>query len=478
MKCYISHYSKNKERLLYLEEKIIPVLSRSNLFTEIIIVEGLDREHPEIKKLNKLYSLSAPKISNIKKHFLAWEMFKKSKDELCLVFEDDVMFERRLEISSEKEIIDELKNMLAQVIDEHNFITLGSGLHQHGDSDGLTKKTYGRSTDSYIISKKFLEYHDEESFEYDLPIGHYIDKILNENNDYLWWYEPTIFRQGSQNNIYKSSIFTQSEKIMMNINKLMMNINKLLKKTKSLFNKTSRQNKIENQTIFKSINFSETNDVTCYIIHYTKNAERLSYLENEVFPILIDSNLFKKITLINELDKQDSNIKNLSKKSLLTRAEISVTLKHFKAWEIFSQDNDEHCLVLEDDILFEERLIKAGKTEIIAELKTFFNSIDQEYNYMTLGAGLHQHGDNLGFNKKTNGRSPDSYVISKKFLEYHDEESYEYDLPIGHYIDKILNKNKDYLWWYEPTIFRQGTHNNFYKSNISRFYKLQKFFNV
>tara|TARA_E500000178_G_C17038427_1_gene764932 strand:- start:8045 stop:8752 length:708 start_codon:yes stop_codon:yes gene_type:complete len=235
MKCYISHYSKNKERLLYLEEKIIPVLSRSNLFTEIIIVEDLDREHTEIKKLNKLYSLSAPKISNIKKHFLAWEMFKKSKDELCFVFEDDVMFEKRLEILSEKKIIDELKNMLAKVTDEHNFITLGSGLHQHGDSDGLTKKTYGRSTDSYVISKKFLEYHDEESFEYDLPIGHYIDKILNENNDYLWWYEPTIFRQGSQNNIYKSSIFTQSEKIM-------MNINKILKKTILLFNKTSKLN--------------------------------------------------------------------------------------------------------------------------------------------------------------------------------------------------------------------------------------------
>ncbi len=233
MKCYISHYSKNTERLLFLKEKLIPVLTRSNLFTEIIIVEDLDREHPEIKKLNKLYTLSAPKISNLKKHFLAWEMFKKSKDDFCLVFEDDVMFEERLEISSEKEIIDELKNMIAQITDEHNFITLGSGLHQHGDSDGLTKKTNGRSTDSYIISKKFLEYHDEESFQYDLPIGHYIDKILNKNKDYLWWYEPTIFRQGSQNNIYKSSIFTKSEKI----------INTLLQKTSWFLNKISRHNK-------------------------------------------------------------------------------------------------------------------------------------------------------------------------------------------------------------------------------------------
>ncbi len=239
-----------------------------------------------------------------------------------------------------------------------------------------------------------------------------------------------------------------------------------------------RQNKIKNQTIFESINFSETNNVTCYIIHYTKNAERLSYLENEVFPVLIDSNLFKKITIINELDKQDSKIKNISKKSVCTRGEISCTQKHFKAWEMFSEDNDEHCLVLEDDILFEERLIKAGKTEIITELKKFFDSINRDYNFMTLGAGLHQHGDNLGFNKKTNGRSPDSYVISKKFLEYHDEDSFDYDIPIGFYIDKVLNENNDYLWWYEPTIFRQGTHNNIYKSNISRFYKIQNFFNL
>ena len=67
-------------------------------------------------------------------------MFKKSKDELCLVFEDDVMFEKDLRYQVRKKIIDELKSMLAQVTDKHNFITLGSGLHQHGDSDGLTKK--------------------------------------------------------------------------------------------------------------------------------------------------------------------------------------------------------------------------------------------------------------------------------------------------------------------------------------------------
>ena len=46
---------------MYLEEKLIPVLQRSNLFTEIIIIEDLDREHPGNKKTNKRYYLSAQK---------------------------------------------------------------------------------------------------------------------------------------------------------------------------------------------------------------------------------------------------------------------------------------------------------------------------------------------------------------------------------------------------------------------------------
>lgn len=238
------------------------------------------------------------------------------------------------------------------------------------------------------------------------------------------------------------------------------------------------QKREKNQTIFESINYTETNNVTCFIIHYTRNTERLSYLENEVFPILVESNLFKKIIIIKELDKQDIKIKKISKNSEMTKAEISCTKKHFKAWEMFAQSNDEHCLVLEDDILFEERLLKSGKVEIILELKTFFENIHKDYNFITLGAGLHKHGDNLGFNKKTYGRSPDSYVISKKFLEYHNESSFQHDMPIGFYIDKILNENNDYLWWYEPTIFRQGTHNNLYKSNISRYYRIKKLFNL
>lgn len=219
MKCYISHYSKNRDRLRYLEKHFLPILRESGLFTQIILIRDFDRESKQVKQLAKVNKLSPPKISNIKKHFKAWEMFSQDNDQYCLVLEDDVLFEERLIKAGKTETITELKNCFNSIDQNYNFITLGSGLHQHGDNLGFNKKTTGRSTDSYIISKKFLKYHDEQTFGYDLPIGHYIDKILNRNNDYLWWYEPTIFRQGSQNNIYKSSIFTLSEKIINIISK-------------------------------------------------------------------------------------------------------------------------------------------------------------------------------------------------------------------------------------------------------------------
>jgi GR25 family glycosyltransferase involved in LPS biosynthesis len=220
-----------------------------------------------------------------------------------------------------------------------------------------------------------------------------------------------------------------------------------------------------------------TNKLPCYIIHYTKNRERFDYLVNEIFPVLVASNLFSKLQIITDLDKQHEIVKQKTYNSSLSRAQNSCTSKHFLAWNLFSNSEYQNSLVLEDDILFEERLTESPE-EIIKELENMLSQLTEEHNFITLGAGLHQHADSNGLTKKTYGRSTDSYIISRKFLEYHDEKSFTFDVPIGHYIDRILNENNDFLWWFEPTIFRQGTHNNIYESNISKFYKLQKLFNV
>jgi len=233
-----------------------------------------------------------------------------------------------------------------------------------------------------------------------------------------------------------------------------------------------------NITLYKNIDKLQDRLIPCYIIHYTKNVDRLNFLKKQIFPTLIESSLFSEITLITEFDKQNKFIKSISKNSLLTRAEISCTKKHFSAWEQFYKTEKNYCLILEDDILFEER-IESSMEEQIKELSLLFSKIKKSYNYITIGAGLHKHGDKgKDFTPRKYGRSPDSYIISREFLNYHKENLFNNDLPIGFYIDKILSENGDFLWWYEPTIFRQGTHNNIYKSNISRFYRLKKFFNL
>ena len=77
MKCYISHYSKNRDRLRYLEKHFLPILRESGLFTQIILIRDFDRETKQVKQLAKVNKLSPPKISNIKKHFKAWKCFLK-----------------------------------------------------------------------------------------------------------------------------------------------------------------------------------------------------------------------------------------------------------------------------------------------------------------------------------------------------------------------------------------------------------------
>ena len=64
MKCYISHYSKNRDRLRYLEKHFLPLFRESGLFTQIILIRDFDRETKQVKQLAKVNKLLPPNNSN------------------------------------------------------------------------------------------------------------------------------------------------------------------------------------------------------------------------------------------------------------------------------------------------------------------------------------------------------------------------------------------------------------------------------
>ena len=109
-----------------------------------------------------------------------------------------------------------------------------------------------------------------------------------------------------------------------------------------------------------------------YIPHYTKLSERKPHLENELNKLGISNAKF--ITdfdgdcltgedmgkYVTELDYFNKAVKPSIRKlrmdwieqKPLKNSEISLTLKHFKAIELFLQSASDHALVLEDDVHF------------------------------------------------------------------------------------------------------------------------------
>ena len=189
----------------------------------------------------------------------------------------------------------------------------------------------------------------------------------------------------------------------------------------------------------------------CYIIHYTKLTSRLEYLEKNIFPILRSLSFIKNIVVITDFDKEHPFFKGKN------NGRLSCSKKHFESWEYFRKSTDNYCMVLEDDVIVEDHILNAKD-----EFEKMFNSLKPEYNIVTFGSGLHWRGPSTGFNPKTKGRCTEAYIITKKFLSFHTGEIYS--MPIGHYMNKIINNNKDFWYWYEPTIFKQGSQDNTYKS--------------
>jgi GR25 family glycosyltransferase involved in LPS biosynthesis len=200
--------------------------------------------------------------------------------------------------------------------------------------------------------------------------------------------------------------------------------------------------------------------MNCYIIHYTKNVERLENYKKDLFLKLRSLPFIKSIHIITDFDREHEFIKNI-KNSRLKTGELSCSKKHFEAWRLFKETTDEYCMVLEDDLLYEDR------ENFVNEMTKMYNEIKSNYNVITFGSGLERHADKKGFTPMTHGRCTDSYIISKKFLEYHENEIYT--LPIGHYMNNIMIKNDDLFYYYEPTIVKQGSQNNYYTTDIRNY---------
>jgi glycosyl transferase family 25 len=150
------------------------------------------------------------------KHIFVYKEISEKYNE-ALILEDDVILG--------DDFMNKLSIYMSQLPSDYDMLFVGEGLvNMHVPSDQLkpgvniyetsadpTCWGYGGSSkcsDSYIVSKKcattLINYVWKEKTS--LPVDHWINLAVKENNLKVFWAEPTIAQQGTQIGVFKTSI--------------------------------------------------------------------------------------------------------------------------------------------------------------------------------------------------------------------------------------------------------------------------------
>jgi GR25 family glycosyltransferase involved in LPS biosynthesis len=211
LKIFVVHYDKLIERKQFMIEQI----HRQNLNCEFISNHGKDILTTNDVKMFK--NISSAEISCALHHI---ECFKEiaEKYDYALILEDDVILC--------DDFAEKLKTYLTQLPPNWDMLFIGDGCNLHIPDFRLIKNQYiykkenfatswggngaTRCLDSYMITKRcchdILQRVYLPNYIIDMPADHWLNKVIQNYNFNIYWTEPTITRQGSELNIYKSSI--------------------------------------------------------------------------------------------------------------------------------------------------------------------------------------------------------------------------------------------------------------------------------
>ena len=217
LKIWVIHYTK----LINRKQHLKPILD--NLGFKYTFIEVYDKEDLNQIDLKK-FSLNMQKQLNVlslfKKHIYTFQEILNSEYKYNLIFEDDVILNKHFTIYLEK--------ALTQLPDNFDMLFIGDGCNIHIHPTFIEKDKYiykkdvkpnkigkkwggigsVKCTDSFLINKKtclkLLDYYNK-NIVYN-PIDHWLNTVNIDLNLNIYWMEPTIVSQGSQNGVYKSSL--------------------------------------------------------------------------------------------------------------------------------------------------------------------------------------------------------------------------------------------------------------------------------
>jgi len=152
----------------------------------------------------------------------------------------------------------------------------------------------------------------------------------------------------------------------------------------------------------------------------------------------------------------------------LSKSEKSIAHKHIKIWRDISDNNISTALVLEDDLMFDDKFV---------ELFNFNLTITpKDWDLIFIGSGCNlripseEKRDGIVAYRKHHPASKcmDSYLIKCSSAAIMSENIKSITLPIDFEINYCMKEADMKVYWWEPPVTKQGSQCGLYKSEIMK----------
>jgi glycosyl transferase family 25 len=217
MKIFVLHYTKLTQR----KQHIIEQFNKQGI-TDYEFIEKFDKDaitDDECPEFSREYVTNRrSELSLHLKHLYLYRLMISENYEEVLVFEDDVVLTDRF--------IKRLSIYMTQLPKDYDMLFIGDGCNLHIPSSQLIPNRYiyekclhetawggngaAKCTDSYIIhqrcAKKLCDYVATLRKKIDLPVDWWLNEAARDLVLKVYWAEPTIVTQGSQNGMFQRTI--------------------------------------------------------------------------------------------------------------------------------------------------------------------------------------------------------------------------------------------------------------------------------
>lgn len=219
MKIFVLHYSKLTHRKQYIIQQF-----KLHGITDYEFIEKFDKDEitdDECPEFSRDYVANRrTELSLHLKHIYAYRLMVRENYDQVLIFEDDVILSNGF--------MDKLGLYMKQLPTDYDMLFIGDGCKLHIPRNQLKPGQYiyekclhetvwggnggTRCADSYIVhqrcAKKICDYIAATSSTNKIgkPADWWLNDVARELALKMYWAEPTIVTQGSQNGIFQRSL--------------------------------------------------------------------------------------------------------------------------------------------------------------------------------------------------------------------------------------------------------------------------------